>query len=183
MRPALYLVRHGQSTWNVEGRIQGQTTWPELTRVGRGQARDAAASLRGVGAVALYSSDAVRALQTAEVIGAAVGLRPLVDERLREQHWGVLQGQRGPVASAQATALGPHERVDGGESSTEVEHRVRSLLAAVLPSSGALILVSHGDTIRAAIAVLQGESRQVVPTGEIANGSVTVIVDPAPVLP
>ena len=90
----VHLVRHGQSTWNVEGRLQGQTVHPELTERGRREAAEAAALLRarcpGTGEdVGLICSDLVRAAQTAAVIGQVLGVSVEQDVALREQGLGV----------------------------------------------------------------------------------------------
>ena len=94
----VHLVRHGQSTWNVEGRLQGQTVHPELTERGRREAAEAAALLRarcpGTGEdVGLICSDLVRAAQTAAVIGQVLGVSVEQDVALREQGLGVLEGR------------------------------------------------------------------------------------------
>lgn len=89
----LLLIRHAQSTGNAEGRLQGQSDWP-LSDLGREQARALARRLaRGEWAIsAVYASDQSRALQTAEILAASLGLAVTVDERLREYHFGVLNG-------------------------------------------------------------------------------------------
>ena len=99
--PALHLVRHGQSTWNVEGRLQGQVDLPELTALGRAQASSVAALLSRLEAQRLLTSDLVRAVQTAEIIGEAIGLVPIPTTLLREQHYGALQGLTTDAASAE----------------------------------------------------------------------------------
>ena len=179
MSQTLYLVRHGESSWNQQRRIQGQTIAPELTETGVRQAEEAALSLAGVGARALYSSDAVRALQTARIIADATGLNPHVDLRLREQHWGRLQGQSSPGAWAEADhAYGPDHRLGGGESRRQVQQRVAAFLAALPEGVGPVVVVSHGDTIRSAITLLGSGDEPGIPVGEIVNGSVTEVVDP-----
>src|SRR5215472_13058737 len=71
----LLLVRHGESTWNAGGRIQGQLD-PPLTERGLAQAQEVAERFAGHRLAGLYSSDLVRAMGTAEPIGAAVGMEP-----------------------------------------------------------------------------------------------------------
>lgn len=70
----LLLVRHGESTWNVAGRMQGQTASPALTDRGRRQAVEAGAQLLALGAERLLTSDLLRARQTAAIIGRTLGL-------------------------------------------------------------------------------------------------------------
>src|SRR5438067_12870457 len=79
----LLLVRHGQSTWNREHRIQGQLD-PPLSEQGRRQAELLAGRLRGRRFAGLYASDLKRAFKTAEVIGGVIGASPEPTAGLRE---------------------------------------------------------------------------------------------------
>jgi probable phosphoglycerate mutase len=179
----VYLVRHGQSQWNVLRRTQGQTVHPPLTRLGRAQA-EAAASLiaedltRGghrVGRV--VSSDLVRATQTAEVIGARLGLDVVTDRRLREQHLGGLEGKSYAETWAAAEShdwSDPSLPLAGGESLLDVRERMGAVLDG-LDGDTATVLVSHGDAIRAAVAHLRGEDAHEATWIEVQNGAVARI--------
>jgi 2,3-bisphosphoglycerate-dependent phosphoglycerate mutase len=79
----LWLIRHGQTDWNLEGRYQGQCDAP-LNAAGRAQAEALASRLTGQSFAALYSSDLQRARETAEIIGAQLGLFSQCEVRLRE---------------------------------------------------------------------------------------------------
>ncbi|RIJ77172.1 histidine phosphatase family protein [Nakamurella silvestris] len=178
----LHLIRHGQSTWNVEGRIQGQLSEPELTDLGREQAAATAGAVAALGLARLLTSDLTRAVQTAEIIGAACHLDPIPTSLLREQDLGRLQG----LTTAQAFADYPDEdysdpdRLIGGygESARDVHGRVAALLASPLVSEapGPVGLVTHGDTIRWALAHLLAEDLREVPWRAIDNGSITTVV-------
>ena len=87
------LVRHGETTWNLEGRRQGQSDSP-LTAIGLAQARAIADRLADERVDALYSSDLTRALHTAAQIAVACNLPVLPDARLREKSFGVIEGLR-----------------------------------------------------------------------------------------
>jgi probable phosphoglycerate mutase len=87
----LYLVRHGQTLWNVEGRYQGQLD-PPLNEKGHQQALATAESLAPLGFEAIYSSDLARARQTAEALADKIGLPIQLDPRLREINQGEWQG-------------------------------------------------------------------------------------------
>ena len=87
----LVLIRHGQTQWNREGRWQGQAD-PPLNALGRRQARRAALALRSARLDHLYSSDLRRAVETAHIIGAELGLAVIPDARLREIDLGRWQG-------------------------------------------------------------------------------------------
>src|SRR5213080_4771065 len=90
--PALHLVRHGQSTWNVRHLVQGQADEAELTELGRSQARSSADLLAGLPVQRVITSDLRRARQTAQVIGEALALTPVVSTLLREQSLGEVEG-------------------------------------------------------------------------------------------
>ncbi len=88
----VYLIRHGETDWNIEGRLQG-TTDIELNAKGLAQANLLAERLseeRGIGAI--YSSTLRRAYVTAEIIGAQLGLTPIADARLVERRLGKMEG-------------------------------------------------------------------------------------------
>src|SRR5688500_15384392 len=87
----LLLVRHGETDWNAALRYQGQGT-VSLNQRGRRQALRAADALRPYAADVLYASDVVRAWETAELIGGALGLAPQALPGLREVHVGQWEG-------------------------------------------------------------------------------------------
>lgn len=88
----LWLIRHGESTWNTLGVAQGHNDQAQLTSRGRRQAAEAAARFRGHRVRALYASDLRRALQTAAAFSGVLGLPVFADARLRERSLGVLEG-------------------------------------------------------------------------------------------
>lgn len=85
------LVRHGETEWNAERRIQGQIDIG-LNETGRRQAVAAGRWLKGAALVALYSSDLKRAWTTAQAIGAEIGLVPTSVPEMRERRYGVFEG-------------------------------------------------------------------------------------------
>jgi len=87
----LLLVRHGETDWNADGRLQGQTDRP-LSDFGRRQARQLADELAGEELEAIYASDLSRARETAEIIGDRLGLATVLDPDLREKDWGTWEG-------------------------------------------------------------------------------------------
>lgn len=185
LRCTLHLVRHGQSTWNLERRVQGHQNSPALTDLGRAQAAAAAAELADGQATLLLTSDLTRAAQTADIIGRATGLRPTATTLLREQGLGSLEGLTTGEAGAALAGMDlsdPETPYGDGESRRDVLDRFRKLLASPLVADQSLdaqiIMVSHGDTIRIATAHLLGEDPVVGPWREISNGWV-VTVHPA----
>jgi probable phosphoglycerate mutase len=179
-----YLVRHGQSEWNVLELTQGQTMSPRLTGLGREQARAAAARIRAdldpdLGVDVVRTSDLVRARETAEILVDLLGGELFLDVRLREQHLGDLEGRSYAETWAAAEAhdwSDPHLPVAGGESPHELRQRMAEAIEA-LDRTRLTVLVSHGDAIRAAVAHLAGHSPATAPWVDVPNGSVARVSD------
>jgi probable phosphoglycerate mutase len=163
--PLITLVRHGESTWNELGLIQGHNNTAQLTPRGRDQARGAAESLRGLGFQALVASDLDRARETAETIGAALGLRTTTDPLLRERGFGVLEGQ--PLSELTPSITGIDHRImvnpdasaTNGESFRDVVARAQLFVKRLLDErpQQRVLVVTHGGTIRALRASISGE--------------------------
>lgn len=153
---ALWFVRHGQSTWNAEGRWQGQGD-PPLSALGRAQAERVADELAAAGIARLVASDLARARETAEILGARLGLAPLFDPALREHDVGAWSGLthaeiegRWPGELARFLAGDLALRPGGGESRLALRARVRSAVARLAASApGAVALVSHLGVLHA----------------------------------
>lgn len=180
--PWIHLVRHGQSTWNAERRLQGQTHHPPLTPAGRDDATRAAGELAGLisGRPArLVSSDLVRARQTADIIGTRLGLAVHEERALREQHLGTMEGRLTAELHPEPVPEGMHiseVRWAGGESLRDVHDRLSAFFAAVLPTAPEhLVVVTHGDTLRVARAVLTGRSHREIEWDLVANGAVVTL--------
>lgn len=151
-----FLVRHGESTWNVERRIQGHADDAHLTPRGREQAADAASALSKEDAVRVVSSDLARASETAQVISQALALPLTFDEGLRERHYGALEGRLADDVAALMNDTIDGAIVDaamqpgGGESLEEFLRRSRDTLerlARAYPGER-VIAVTHGGVIR-----------------------------------
>jgi len=160
----LVLLRHGQTAWNAARRVQGQLE-AELDDTGHRQAAEAAVVVAAMEPAALWSSDSVRARQTAAYVAKESGLDPTYDARLREYYLADRQG----LTHDEYAALAPEEFVafrrgdfnvvPGGENAEEVSTRVVAalgdLLATIAPGELA-VAVSHGAAIRDAVPVLLG---------------------------
>ncbi len=154
------LVRHGETEWNMERRIQGQID-VELNATGLNQAAAAGSWLRTAGISALYSSDLRRAWATARVIGAALGLIPVAVPELRERRYGIFEGltydearARFPDGYAAFARRDTDYSFDGGESLRQMAARVTGKLeeiatahpgrnVAVVLHGGVLDIVNH----------------------------------------
>lgn len=166
----MVLWRHGQTAWNLEGRVQGSTDVP-LDDVGQSQATRAANLLSGLRPAAIVSSDLSRAWSTAEPLAAITGLALRADPRLRERFQGEWEG----LSDTDLRERYPRElaRWDppGAETYQAVAARVVPAVreAAEAVESGVLVVVSHGGAIRAGIAVLLGLPARARILGPLAN--------------
>lgn len=86
-----FVLRHGQTDWNAEARLQGSTDIP-LNDIGRQQARTAAAFFADKGITRIIASPLSRALETARIVGEQLGLEPVIDARLIERNFGLFEG-------------------------------------------------------------------------------------------
>jgi broad specificity phosphatase PhoE len=154
----VYLARHGQTAYNLEGRFQGQLPVP-LDDTGRAQAVDLAERAAAHGFVALWCSPLLRARETAEVVGERIGLQPREDARFMETDAGdwtdrsfaEIQGEA-PDRFAAFAAGDPGFAFPGGESFAEQEVRVSAALEDVERGELPALVVCHGMVIRAAFA-------------------------------
>lgn len=143
----VYLVRHGQTAWNVERRFLGRTDIP-LDAVGRAQAASVGAALRGVGFAALFTSPLTRARETAGAIGD-----PVLVAGLAEMDMGELEGLSAAECQARWPTLLPRWRdtpaevhIPGGETLAEVQARVLAAFHTTLapfPPGTRVGMVTH----------------------------------------
>ena len=161
--PALWLIRHAESTWNAAGRWQGQAD-PPLSERGRRQARELAGALRGEPLELLVASNLARAAQTAAILGEELGLRVHPESLLRELDAGRWSGltrreieAQDPEALARFDAGEPEARAGGGETLLELGQRARRAVAqiAAAHSGRHVAVVGHGGWIRALVPGLR----------------------------
>lgn len=163
----IYIVRHGQTEWNAEGRIQGHGDSP-LTLLGREQAQAAGRALSGRPIEALYSSSLGRARATAEIIASTLRLEPQARRELRECGWGEWEGMRWEDLhrrfgeQMQRRAENRYEfRPPGGESYCDVEDRARPFIEEIRRTHprGSIAMVAHAMINRVLVRLLLGMSR------------------------
>ncbi|WP_332602245.1 histidine phosphatase family protein [Arthrobacter sp. S2(2024)] len=153
------LVRHGQTDWNAQRRLQGSTDIP-LNDVGRGQARDAVGVLSAYEWDAIVSSPLSRAAETAELIAAGLGLT--VDRRvpeLTERRFGPAEGlQAGPELDALRIPGG----FRGAESEDEAASRGLAALEALAKEFNGrrVMVVAHGTLLRVSLGRAVGRTLQ-----------------------
>lgn len=150
----LLLVRHGETDWNAEGRLQGHTD-TLLNDYGRRQAAALAEDLAGDGIDVVYSSDLARARETAEIVAGHLGLPVVLEPGLREKNWGSWEG------------LTPMER-DATEyvGESNADHRERTLRAlraiAERHPGRRVLVVTHGGSVRRVQTAVTGFAMPVI---------------------
>jgi 2,3-bisphosphoglycerate-dependent phosphoglycerate mutase len=153
----LYLARHGQTDWNVEGRMQGGNDIP-LNATGRKQAAALKDHLKGVRFDAVYSSTLSRSRETAEIVRGPVPLTSLpgLAERRFGKFEGLLSNAPDTGPEFERRRWDPKDSLDGGESWLAFTDRVRSALQTIRTKhpSGAILVVGHGGTNQAVLQIL-----------------------------
>lgn len=155
----LYLVRHGQTNWNLEKRLQGATDNP-LNETGREQARTLARQLEGVGLTQVYSSALGRARETAETLAGNVPVTvlPALNERSFGKFEGIFEDQRAAEAFAEFSRRVAvlDDALDGGESLQSQAGRVRRAVAQITErhAEGRVAIVAHGGVNPLVLAAL-----------------------------
>lgn len=172
----LTLVRHGQTDWNLDRRIQGSTDIP-LNETGRADARTAAAHLAEGTHHAIYTSPLLRARETAEIISAELGLgAPVLVPDIREREFG--EGEGMLVSEYMETYGGWQSEVPGAETLGDVAVRALRALDAIArdsrrrstPAAESVVVVAHGGVIRSLIDHVSGGTLPRV-GDQIVNGS------------
>jgi 2,3-bisphosphoglycerate-dependent phosphoglycerate mutase len=186
----LWLVRHGESTWNILGLVQGQTDESTLTRQGHHQAQRLAELFQDLPVVAVYASDLRRAQETANVLGAALRLQVRPCRALRERSFGGCENRplislRPGITGIQAgRVVDIHVRSEGGESLDDVYARAGMFIdwLRYQRHSGDVVAVAHGGSVRAIRAYCAGLCLSEMPWDEVPNASVWRVALPGPVL-
>lgn len=156
----VYLLRHGETPWNSEKKIQGSTEWVDLSATGVELAERTRDGLlaEGLEFDRIFSSPLLRALHTARIIGDGFGMTPETDARLQEMNFGKYEGTcmlEGKFADENIRACfkdPPSFVPDGGESFDDVLSRAGDFIEkAILPlegKAGRVLAVSHGAFMR-----------------------------------
>ncbi|MDF2467420.1 MAG: putative proteinB [Ramlibacter sp.] len=174
-------VRHGETAWNVDARIQGQLDIG-LNDTGRWQARRVGEALAAEEITAVYSSDLGRAHQTAQHISEVKGVPVIADEGLRERSFGIFEGKTFDEihetwpdhAHNWRKRIPEWQPPDGGESLIELRERVtRTMreLAARHPGEQ-IVIVAHGGVLDALYRIATGQEVNSPRTWELPNGAI-----------
>jgi alpha-ribazole phosphatase len=160
----LLLVRHGETVWNAEARLQGRTDLP-LSPLGRQQASALAGVVVTETVHALYASDLRRAWETAEILADPLGLQVQPEPRWREMAFGDWEGltfaeiqQRDAAALAAWQADPMRIAPPGGETLAQVSERVGAALAGLIATcqERTAVLVAHGGPLRVLLCLALG---------------------------
>lgn len=155
MKTQLLLIRHGETAWNAEHRIQGQLDIP-LSPQGMLQAAQLADCLAEEPISAIYSSELSRAWLTAAPLGARLGLEVIAESRLRERSFGIFEGltldeiaERHPDEFREWRARHLAWRPRGGESGQQLIDRVLGAISDLTATHAgqSIVLVSHGGVL------------------------------------
>ena len=185
MRSTIYFVRHGETDWNVEARLQGQRDVP-LNPLGRVQAEEAAARLRAIvpacDGLAYVASPLTRTRDTMELMRAALSLPASeysMDARLKELSFGAWEGLTWKeVRAREPKAAAARERdkwsfvPPGGESYAMLAERVAPAIADL---RGDVVMVAHGGVARVLLALLCAVPHGRAPVMDIWQGKVLVM--------
>lgn len=149
------VVRHGETVWNVQHRLQGHQD-SDLTPRGLRQAEALAERLAAERFQALYASDLPRAMRTAEAIARRAGHAITPDPRLRERNYGLFEGltaaevaERHPEDYRRFLSADPDQKIPGGESRREKYNRVTACLEDLARRHPAekIVIVTHGGVL------------------------------------
>ncbi len=186
-----FFVRHGETDWNREGRLQGQRDLPlnargkdQASAVGRSLARLARERDLDTRILDCVASPLSRTRETMTLLRGAMGLDPddyRLDERLKEIRFGRWEGRTWPeIAAVDPAAVKARKRdkwravPPGGESYAQLRDRVRPWLGTLRDDS---IVVAHGGVARAILTLVTDLDPEVAPGIEIPQGRVLVVGD------
>ena len=179
-----FLVRHGETDWNLEGRVQGHSSTP-LNDTGRLQAKRIGDRLSTVRFAAAYASDLPRVVETATAILNSHDTSLQTVMELREKSYGAWEGKTAkqleaedPVSYARLFEDNITFAPPGGESDSDLIDRASlavERLKQAHQNDENVLVVSHGGTIRAILVLLLGLPKEVIWRFYLANGSLSVV--------
>jgi len=176
----LIVVRHGETAWNVDTRIQGHLDIP-LNATGQWQARQLGDALAGEAISAIYTSDLLRARKTAQAVADATGAALVDEPGLRERAFGSFQGRtfaevetEHPEQARRWRQRDPDYAPDGGESLRVLRERVVDTthrLAARHPGE-LVLLVTHGGVLDVLYRAATRQDIQAPRTWQLGNAAI-----------
>ena len=152
----IILIRHGETEWNSQKRMQGHSN-SDLSEVGRGQIQELGELMKNVSFDHIYSSDSLRARQTAEAITQYSGHTLQFDQRIREKNLGVFEGltsteakERHPEIYRLFKTAGANYVIDEGESTQQLLERALEFIEEIRlrHPQERVVMVTHGGVVR-----------------------------------
>lgn len=154
----IYLVRHGQTDWNIKKIIQGHTDI-SLNDNGRKQAKIVSEVIKKYKIDKIYSSDLRRAKQTANIINENYGFTIISDHRLREMNYGDLEGIAIPTISQDVWDIyNSNPEKLHAEPISNVYHRIKSFFEEIDLNDN-MIIVTHGGTLRVMMYYMKNKDK------------------------
>lgn len=183
-RFTIYFIRHGETDWNAEGRLQGQRDIP-LNELGRVQAEEVGARLKATVPLIedcdFVASPMLRTRETMEIAREAMGLHAVgyrLDERLKELTFGEWEGhvwkevaRRDPAGAKARTRDKWNFIPPRGESYAMLAERVQPVVDELNRDT---VMVSHGGVARALMALIGGVATELAPNQDIWQGKILV---------
>ncbi|MDR7556009.1 MAG: histidine phosphatase family protein [Armatimonadota bacterium] len=182
-RPALYVLRHGETASNLVGRYAGRSD-ETLTLQGEAQAAQAGERLRALGIAAVYTSPIVRARQTAEIVARALGVPVRIEDGLAEMAMGPWEGlledevaARYPVEFQLWRTRPSLLRLPGRESLVDVQTRARHAVQRIMRQAAGrpVAAVTHVALVRCLYLWARGLPLDDYPTVGVPNASIFVL--------
>ena len=176
----LIVLRHGETAWNVDTRIQGQLDIG-LNATGARQAQQLGAALADETVAAIYASDLSRAWDTARAVAASLGLGVLPEPRLRERAFGQFEGRtfadieaNSPDEARRWRTRDPEFAPEGGESLIVFRQRVTAVAAelAARHAGEQVVLVAHGGVMDVLYRAATGQELQAPRTWHLGNAAI-----------
>ena len=176
----LILIRHGETVWNQQRRMQGHSDSP-LSETGERQARQLALRLKQFAFSALYSSDSGRAHHTARSVAEVTGHDIVLEPRLRERHFGVFEGLTGgeieanyPADYARFKSRDQAHVIPGGESALQFRARVFACFHEIAARhAGELVVaITHGLVLDALYRAALGIATELPRIHELVNAGI-----------
>lgn len=155
MTTTLILIRHGETTWNREGRVQGHLDSP-LTPEGQTQAAACAERLQSERIEQIVASDLQRVRHTAGILTSAMNLPTRYEPALRERNYGVGEGKTYaeidalfPEAFSRTRSTDPDFAIEGGESRRQFHERITGVLKSIVEAHAGkrILIVTHGGVL------------------------------------
>lgn len=173
-------IRHGETAWNVQGRIQGHLD-VALNDTGLWQAREAARDLLDAAITCIYSSDLRRAMQTAQAIAQATAARVVAERRLRERSFGEYEGRtfaevelEAPTHARLWRQRDPDYAPAGGENLRALRERIASVVGelAARHAGEQIVIVSHGGVMDTLYRLATHQNLQAPRTWLLPNAAI-----------